>query len=253
MANKRSVRPWVLEARAVQYRVANLHHGNRELGLQEIAGKNRNAQTLRRQISALDFLNRLNEEAKYTSANKLEAYPVAAIEYLSRWYKRDAKAALQAADKLLSGDYDVKGLGAAEKNSRKDIFKSSGKALETDYRYRIKDKIFDIVRKAAGRDVTPFKSNDLGDPVAVLDFAYENAAGERIAGVLICGPYRDPDMYRRRAFDWVSKANTLLNIFKIVFLVLPDNANSDHFETLIRRLKIDENKVRIEKLYSSQK
>ena len=76
-----NVRPWVLEARAIRDQVAKLHHGDRELGLQKIAGKDRNPQTLRRAISALEFLERLSKE-KYSSATKLEAYPVAAIEYL---------------------------------------------------------------------------------------------------------------------------------------------------------------------------
>ncbi|MBI2714341.1 MAG: hypothetical protein HYX37_07790 [Rhizobiales bacterium] len=233
--------------------VAKLQHGNRELGLQKITGKNRNPQTLRRAISALEFLERLSKEARYSSALKLEAYPVAAIEYLSRWYKRDASGALRAADKLLRGDYDVKSLQTAESNSRKNIFEGAGKALETDYRLKVSEKIAEIVRTAAGPSLESFKSNELGDPAAIPDFAYRNAQGIFVVGVLICGPYRDPDLYRRRAFEWVSKAYTLLNLFELIFLVLPDNANLHLFKNLVRQLNIGEHRLRIVKINSSQK
>jgi hypothetical protein len=252
MPNDRNARPWVLEARAIRDQVAKLHHGDRELGLQKIAGKNRNPQTLRRAISALEFLERLSKE-KYSSATKLEAYPVAAIEYLSRWYKRDADGALRAADKLLSGEYDVKDLGEKEKNSRKNIFEGAGKALETDYRRRVADKIAEIVSAAAGPSLKLVKSDLLGDPLAIPDFAYRNSKGILMAGVLIVGPYRDADLYRRRAFEWVSKACTLLNLFELMFLVIPDNANLHLFENLARQLNIGEHRLRIVKINSSQK
>lgn len=250
MPNDRNVRPWVLEARTIRDQVAKLHHGDRELGLQKIAGENRNPQTLRRAISALEFVERLSKE-KYSSATKLEGYPVAAIEFLSRWYKRDSVGALQAADKLLSGEYDVKDLGEKEKNSRKNIFEGAGKALETDYRRQVADKIAEIVSAAAGPSLKLVKSNLLGDPLAIPDFAYMNANGKFVAGVLICGPYRDKDIYRRRAFEWLSKAYILLNIFELMFLVLPDNAEVGHFKDLMRPLKINEGVLRIVKVYSS--
>ncbi len=253
MSNDRNARPWVFEARSVREQVAKLHHGNRELGLQKIAGENRNPQTLRRAISALEFLERLSKEAKYPSASKLEMYPVAAVEYLSRWYKRDAHGALQAADKLLRGDYDVKGLREAESSSRKDIFEGAGKALETDYRSKVSKRIAEIVRSEAGPSLELFKSSSLGDPAGIPDFAYRNSEGILMAGVLIVGPYRDEDLYRRRAFDWVSKAYTLLKIFKLMFLVLPDNANLHLFKHLANQLDINESLLRIIKINSSRK
>ena len=243
----------MIEARAIREQVAKLHHGNREVGLRKIAGENRNSQTLRRAISALEFLERLSKEAKYSSASKLEMYPVAAVEYLSRWYKRDAPGALQAADKLLRGDYDVKGLGEAESRSRKNIFEGAGKALETDYRSRVTKRIADIVHSEVDPSLELFKSSLLGDPAGIPDFAYRNSKGTLMAGVLIVGPYRDPDLYRRRAFDWVSKAYTLLKIFKLVFLVLPDNASRQDFERLASQLDIDDRLLRIIKINSSPK
>jgi hypothetical protein len=253
MSNHRNARPWVIEARAAREQVAKLQHGNRELGLREIAGENRNPQTLRRAISALEFLERLSKEAKYSSASRLEMYPVAAVEYLSRWYKRDAHGALQAADKLLRGDYDVKGLGEAESRSRKDVFEGAGKALETDYRSKVSKRIADIVRSEAGPSLELFKSSSLGDPAGIPDFAYKNSKGILMAGVLIVGPYRDEDLYRRRAFDWLSKAYTLLKIFKLVFLVLPDNASRQLFDRLASQLNIDDRLLRIIKINSSPK
>lgn len=252
MPNDRNARPWVLEARAIRGQVAKLQHGNRELGLQKIAGENRNPQTLRRAISALEFLERLSKEAKYSSASKLESYPVAAIECLSRWYKRDAPGALRAADKLLRGDFDVKALRDAENDSRRDIFKGAGKALETDYRTKVSKKVAETITSQAGPSLELFKSQSLGDPAGIPDFAYRNLTGHLIAGVLIVGPYRDPDLYRRRAFEWVAKAYALLNIFELMFLVLPDNASPRFFERLTDQLNIDERRLRIVKIKSSE-
>ena len=243
----------MIEARAIREQVAKLHHGNREVGLRKIAGENRNSQTLRRAISALEFLERLSKEANYSSASKLEMYPVAAVEYLSRWYKRDAPGALQAADKLLRGDYDVKGLGEAESRSRKNIFEGAGKALETDYRTKVSKRIADIVRSEVGASLELFKASLHGDPAGIPDFTYKDSKGVLMAGVLIVGPYRDEDLYRRRAFDWVSKAYTLLKIFRLVFLVLPNNASRQHFDRLANQLNIDDRLLRIIKINSSPK
>jgi hypothetical protein len=250
MPNDRNVRPWILEARVMRDQVAKLQHGDRELGLQKITGKNRNPQTLRRAISALEFLERLSKEARYSSASKLEMYPVAAIEYLSRWYKRDSRGALRAADKLLSGEYDVKKLAAKERSSRKNVFDGAGKALETDYRFRVSKRIFEIVSAEAGPSLELFSSNDLGDPVAIPDFAFRNKNGKLVVGALIVGPYRDKDLYRRRAFEWISKAHMLLNIFQFILLVLPENANVDHFRMLMHSLHIDGSRLRVTKIHS---
>ena len=147
----------------------------------------------------------------------------------------------------------MKDLEEKEKKSRKNIFEVAGKALETDYRSRVADKIAEIVSAAAGPSLKLAKSNLLGDPLAIPDFAYRNPKGIFVVGVLICGPYRDKDLYRRRAFEWLSKAYILLNIFELMFLVLPDNAEVVHFKSLMRSLKISGDALRIVKIYSSQK
>jgi len=244
-------RPWVHEARQVREMVARTPRGEREKKLQKIASP-RSAQTLRRAIAAVEFLEKLEDET-YFPAERLEAFPVAAIEYLSRWYKRDPSCALKAGEKLLDGGHTVKTLGEAERNSRTKVFGGGGKALEADYRRSISDKVENIAR-SLGSVIPPkqtaFKSHGK-DVKRNVDFAFLDASKRPLVAFIIVGPYHDTNMYVRRAFDWISRANTLLNIFRFTYLIIPENGNPSIFVRLRSRLNINSEYLRIKKLHSS--
>jgi hypothetical protein len=60
---------WALAAHKTRQEISALQRANRELGLKELADKSRlNPQTLRRRVSALDFLERFEHETKIKSA-----------------------------------------------------------------------------------------------------------------------------------------------------------------------------------------
>lgn len=245
-------RPWVNEARSAREMVARTPRGEREKALQKFASP-RNAQTLRRAVAAVEFLEKLSDETHFP-AERLEAFPVAAIEYLSRWYKRDASGALKAGEKLLDGGYTAKTLGDAERSSRTKVFGGSGKALEADYRRSISEKVKNAARSLGSiipPKPTPFKA--YGKEIKrSVDFAFLDANKRPLVAFIIVGPYHDKNMYVRRAFDWISRANTLLNIFKFIYLIVPENGNISVLTRLRRRLNINPEHLRIKKLHSSR-
>lgn len=242
---QKETRPWVDEARSVREMIAQAPRGMRESELRQIA-QPRSSQTLRRAIAAVEFLDKLAYETTFPT-RELEIFPVATIEYLARWYKRDHGGALDAGDKLLRGEITPKTIGEKERESRKKVFDESGKALEGDYRRSITSEIENIAR-SFGRGVLS-KGSDFklyGQDVGrVVDFVFSDESKSPLVAFVIAGPYRDADLYIRRAFDWISKANALLNIFKLVYLILPENSNFAYFDELQHNLKINPERLRI--------
>jgi hypothetical protein len=241
------VRPWVGEARLAREKIAQTPRGERDEKLQRIAAP-RKAQTLRRAIAAVDFLDKLQRETKFP-VRQLERLPVAAIEYLLRWYKRDPTGALKAGEKLLRGEYTAHGLGKAERESRTEIFAGTGKALEADYRRSIADAIEDIARAQTAHRIALAKDADLEpygwDIKRSVDFAFLDEYKRPLTAFVVVGPYRDPKLYQRRCFDWVAKANAIANIFDTVFLIVPDNGSELYFNKLRQNLRIDPRRLRI--------
>jgi hypothetical protein len=251
MSQARDIRPWVIDARRIQSEVNALPHGKVEHGLQQIASRvNLNTQTVRRIVAALDFLDRLKLQHKQLASN-LQSYPVAAVEYLARWHKRDQRAALKAAENLVTGEITVKQLGDAEKEARKGAFSGSGKSLEVDYRRSVKASIERLVQSSFGGDLTLIPTRrSVEEPSSIPDFAFEDRHGTLVAAVLIVGPYSDKTIYGRRAFDWTAKATALLHVFRYVFLVVPGDADVDVFWRWHTRLKLDERRLRIHHIRS---
>lgn len=250
MSQARDIRPWVIDAKRIQSEVNALPHGKVEHGLQEIAKRvNLNAQTVRRIVAALDFLDRLKLQHKQLASN-LQSYPVAAVEYVARWHKRDPRTALKAAGNLVTGDINVKQLADAEKEARKGAFSGSGKSLEVDFRRSIKGNVERMVQSSFGGGLTLILRRAVGDPSSIPDFAFEDRNGSLAAAVLIVGPYTDKTIYARRAFDWVAKAAALLHVFKRVFLVVPSEADIDVFWRWRSSLKLDECRLDIHHIRS---
>lgn len=238
-------RPWVGEARQALQKISKRPRGEWEQELQKLAAP-RSAQTLRRAILAVEFLAKLKRERLFP-AERLETFPVAAIEHLIRWYGRNPKAALKAAHDLLSGVYTAKTLGEAEQDSRTAIFEGAGKALEANYRRKIEEQI-ELIANSLG-NVTRAKEGDLSSLSyhirRAIDFGFLDSSGHFLGGFIIAGPYNDKDLYARRAFDWVSKANTLLKICEYVFLIVPENGDKKAFLHLQQQLGISPDRLRI--------
>jgi hypothetical protein len=241
MASRGHLKPWAIDAEKARPRAETLAYGEREAGIKNLAGElGLNPQTLRRSLSAIEFVEALAREADFP-AEQLKSYPLAAVEYLNRWFRRDKRRALVAGKELLAGKYpNVEQLRQAEQDSRKDVFESTGKALEIGYRRLIKDRVTaDVKTRHPDVEFHDVADPTKGPPLSMVDFAFAGADGTPWVGVVIVGPYRDQSLYERRATDAVSRAFTLLRSFKYVDLVLPDNCNPEIFYNLTRKLKLE--------------
>jgi hypothetical protein len=237
---------WALAAHETRQEISALQRGNRELGLKYLADKSGlNPQTLRRRVSALDFLQRFEQETRIKSA-VLETFPVAAVEFLSRWYSHDPVAAKKAATKLIGGKITVDQLRLEEKQSRTSAFAGTGKSLELDY----KREIAGAISSWFGGPLVTVEKRVRFDPTSLVDFRSDDNYRGRKTGFLIVGPYRDPALYERRAFDWIAKAYTLCRVFEAMCLVLPDNARADDFLDWWRPLNISQHYLALLELSS---
>ncbi len=238
-------RPWVSEARAAIEKLSQKSRAERETELEKLAAP-RNSQTLQRAIIAVEFLDKLTREKLFSGA-VLEAFPVAAIEHLLRWHNRDPEASLEAAGKLISGALTTKTLGEAERDSRTKTFEGTGKALEANYRRKIEREI-KLIANSFGK-LTRIKEDRLPSFAyrikRMIDFAVLDDNGNLSVAFIIAGPYTDEKLYIRRALDWVAKANALLNVCGLVYLILPENGDEESFLLLRKQLMIDPYRLRI--------
>jgi hypothetical protein len=198
-------------------------------------------------VSALDFLERFEDETRIESA-VLENFPVAAIEFLSRWYSHDPVAAKKAAIKLIDGNITVEKLRLEEKQSRTSAFAGTGKSLELDY----KREIAGAISSWFGGPLIKVEKRIRFDPTSLVDFRSNDTHKGPKTGFMIVGPYRDPALYQRRAFDWIAKACTLSQVFEAMCLVLPDNAKVDDFLNWWRPLNVSPHHLALLKLPSGQ-
>lgn len=217
----------------------------REAELKRLAAP-RSAQTLQREIIAIEFLDKLTKLG-LSSGVQLEAFPVKAIEHLFRWYNRDPDASLGAAEKLISGRYTTKNLGEAERDSRTRPLEGAGKALEANYRRKIEKEI-EVVANRFGT-LRRIKEDCLRSFTyqirRAIDFAVLDRNGKISVVFIIAGPYTDEKLYIRRAFDWVAKANAFLKVCDLVYLILPENGDEEPFLLLRQQLMIDPDRLRI--------
>jgi hypothetical protein len=228
LPDSRPRQAWALAAHKTRQEISALQRGNRELGLKALANKtNLNPQTLRRRVSALDFLARFEKETEIPSA-LLESYPIAAIEFLARWHSHDPNEAWNAAIELIEGQIDIQQLGEKEKKSRTSAFAGTGKALELDYKSEIETAIQSFFKAPLIR-VDKVARHPKNDPTSLVDFTSQDTYPGPKTGIIIVGPYRDPELYERRAFDWIAKASALLKVFDVMCLILPSNAQVNDF------------------------
>lgn len=241
----KEVRGWAKVAADARREASRLPFGHREAGLEEIAkrisGVQWSTQTLRRALAALEATERLHAETGIAAAD-LQAYPLAAVEYASRLFRRDPEGAKAAIGRLLKGEITVAQLKRLDAELH-PLDREIGRGLKARFRKSMEKVILNAiekkthahlfanpltseVRKGAregGEDplrIPDFLSGGL-DPSSVIQ-PYGPIKGRRHVA-LIVGPYGDPSAYQSQAFDWVAKAKALLAVFRRTILVLPED------------------------------
>jgi hypothetical protein len=239
------VRGWAKLAAAARQKADRLPFGRREAGLEEIAkglsGVKWSTQTLRRALAALEATERLQAAAGIAAAD-LQAYPLAAVEYATRLFRRDPEQAKKDIARLLKGEITVAQLKRLDAELR-PLDREIGRGLKARFRKSMEAFILKAIEEKTHvrltanpliSDVRKGLREGGQDPLTIPDFlsgsldtssaipTYGPIEVARYAA-LIVGPYGDPAGYQSQAFDWVAKAKALLAVFRRTILVLPED------------------------------
>jgi hypothetical protein len=214
----RRSRHWSRLAALARPKLEGQRFGDREIALKRAAlSFGVNPQTLRRALSALKFVERLEGEP-FLRKLSLRHAPVAAIEHVARWYAYDRAAALRAARRLSAGDYTVAALAAAESAAR-GVARAGG--VGRAHLLRCRAWVGPVLRaQFAGHDMDTRGPRRRDEPS--VDFRFRLPGEERWSiAAIIMGPYRDQTRYAIRLGDWIVRALGLSTIYARVILVVP--------------------------------
>jgi hypothetical protein len=236
------VRSWAKTAAQARSRAPLLKYGATDDGLRQVAGElgvKWSAQTMRRAMSALAATDRLESEAAIPAV-ELQRFPLAAVEYADRLYRRDPAKGKEEILKLIEGKITVAQLKRLEEKGH-DPDREAGKSLKTRFRKSVQPVIEAAISKALSDHVMPNERTseikrglrkNVEDPLAIADFVSTDQGPDtsippygafelvRLAAMMV-GPYTDKSNYRTRSFDWAAKARALLEVYGRVILVLP--------------------------------
>jgi hypothetical protein len=248
----KEVRGWAKLATDARQRADRLPFGQREAGLEEIAKSlsdvQWSTQTLRRALAALEASERLQAETGIAAAD-LQAYPLAAVEYASRLFRRDPEGAKAAIGRLLKGEITVAQLKRLDEEMH-PLDREIGRGLKARFRRSMEKFILDAieektrVRLIANPLITEVRkgAREGGqDPLTIPDFlsgGMDRSSAIPLYGpikevrhaALIVGPYGDAAAYQSQAFDWVAKAKALLAVFRRTILVLPEDCPAKPYQ-----------------------
>ena len=266
------VRGWAKLAADARQKADRLPFGQREAGLEEIAkgltGAKWSTQTLRRALAALEATERLQAEAGI-AATELQTYPLAAVEYATRLFRRDPEQAKKDIARLLRGEITVAQLKRLDEELR-PLDREIGRGLKARFRKSMEASILKAIEEKTHARLTanPLISDvrkglrEGGqDPLTIPDFIsgglapnvtipLYGAIDHRRHGALIVGPYGDINAYRSQSFDWVAKGKALLAVFRRVILVLPEDCPADPFVYWRAMLRADDDDLMLLKISS---
>jgi hypothetical protein len=210
--------------------------------LAELAtGLGLNPQTLRRAITGWRFVLSLSREHP-DLARELASHPIAAVEHLVRWHRRDPSGALAAARALTAGQYTVRSLAAAERKDRlaraDSLATERGRARESVFRTRLADAIRPhLADRGLGTLVAP-QWRPFAPPLDLII--------EREWGVIIVGPYRNAESYSARAMDWCLRALGCARISGLrLLLVVPSPTSAGVYEAFLRHHGVHDSEISV--------
>jgi hypothetical protein len=224
---------WKELARETRQVLKEVPEGQREQKMRELAG-GRDVNTLRRALSAFEFLQRWTVEHPAGAAD-LEAAPQSIVEIVSRWARFDEKSALAAARRWSIQRTPFDQFNREMKLARNQGGAKPGKTIENEYRAGLVEMVERLASETFSGDLTRpainYKEGD--DPVVDFRFLEVDPLREpqvRSIACLIIGPYRNTDLYKKRRQDWMCKAYALAWTHDVVLLMLPDISHIDLYE-----------------------
>jgi hypothetical protein len=187
-------------------------------------------QSVQRWITALKNLERIEDDTalEYVEdVKKLRQAPVSAVELICRWHKYDGLAALDAAAKVVRGEWRVEALRAEEAKARKHTMtKGSGR----QYAHRLRQRVTDWAIERFRADYTVVQDRNTDDPPVDVLFVSKNGP-KQFASALIFGPYTNPAEYDVRRTAFLSMlGGVALNMQKV--LAIMPNQNPGYWRWL---------------------
>ncbi len=218
---------WAKMALSAKPLLAPLRHGERERGLKEAAANlGVTAQTLRRAVSALEFL----EISKFKI--NLKAAPLAAVEAVRRWSQYDREAAIRAAERVLAGG-TVEWIIEEERKARlaKGAKLPATPSIQGDYiavamRYfqiKFPEMVCEVQKKNRPNNIRRLK------PPANL-ICYERWTENIVATATLVPNDFDAPYYINRVVRSLMQAIALERIYGNAFVMCPD---VDTFDTCL--------------------
>jgi hypothetical protein len=216
---------WKKTAALAKAKLLTARHGAKEAALKE-AGGAVDVNTVRRAVSALDFLEEL-KDSRPESYGILKDSSFAVVETLSRWWPFDPDAAAAAVQRWKEGSLTTRGLDEAMRKSRPPLVDSAeGESLPRTFRDYAEPFVRRAIEEAVGCAVSPIK--DKGPRHLPVDFRYQ-IDGERRAVAILVGPYQNHTIYRKRKHDWMLRALGLAYFSDLVFIVVPDRSVAEDY------------------------
>lgn len=209
---------WMDRARAAKKELSKAKHGQRESILLAV-GDGLNPNTVRREIQALAFLDRLSKtNPEFGRALKDASF--GSVEVLARWSSFDERGAFQAAKKLAVGDHSLKSLKSAMLGARRQHAVPTRKEFLREVERSISGPVSALL---GGRlTAADIPSKRLGGPPIDLLFrrTLEGAPAQSVAAIVV-GPYRSAALYSKRRHDELWRAMGMAWKFDHVIVVLP--------------------------------
>jgi hypothetical protein len=266
-------RGWAQLAADARQKANSLPFGRREAGLAEVAkglsGVQWSTQTLRRALAALEATERLEAEAGISAAS-LQRFPLAAVEYAARLFRRNPEQAKVEIARLLLGEITVAQLKRLD-DQLHPLDREIGRGLKARFRKSMEELILTTIEKkthvrlAANpliSDVRKGLREGGQDPLTIPDFlsgvldpsttipSYGPIERRRHAA-LVVGPYSDTGAYQSQSFDWVAKAKALLAVFQRTILILPEACPEEPFGYWRAMLRAPDHELMLLKISSN--
>jgi hypothetical protein len=218
------VQQWAEKARQARIALTGVRKGEREAALRGLAGK-RDANTLRRWIAALQFVDEIAGKSKALGAVLVQA-PVSVVELFGRWHGFDPEGAGKEMRAWCKQGGSVRLIGERMLDARKRFKVHPSRSLEKSHRLRMKESVKHIVGAMVGGDLTEPSLNFKDSDLPPVDYLFHSVNPSdlvtiRIAAIIV-GPFSNPDMYRRRRHDALMKAFAFAWVYERVILLLPN-------------------------------
>jgi len=181
------------------------------------------AQSVRRWITALKNLERIEDDTAeewVADVKKLREAPVAAVELICRWQKYDHVQALDAAQKVVRGEWRIEKLRQEYKNARKE---STSRGSGRQYAYKLRRQLTDWAVLQFGADLALVKDRNREDPPVDVLFKSKSDP-KQFAAVLIFGPYTNREEYETRRSAFLSLLAGVALYMKRVLAIMPDQS-----------------------------